>query len=83
MNATFEIHYKGSSQLMQRASFPLKGKRPEFVAYQWWQHIRKEMSYHVTLEQVIVNGDQDITQMVLDMEAQVRKNVNNIGDLPF
>ncbi|MBT2655368.1 hypothetical protein J7E81_08975 [Bacillus sp. ISL-18] len=54
MNVTIEIHYKASSKLMQRASLPLRGKRPEFVAYHWWKQIQKEMSYHAALEQVTV-----------------------------
>lgn len=39
---------------MQRASLPLRGKRPEFVAYHWWKQIQKEMSYHAALEQITV-----------------------------
>ncbi|WP_180247637.1 hypothetical protein [Bacillus sp. AFS031507] len=42
MNVTIEIHYKASSKLMQRNNLPLRGKRPEFVAYQWWKQIKKK-----------------------------------------
>ncbi|MFC0026915.1 hypothetical protein ACFOYZ_26535 [Neobacillus cucumis] len=83
MHVTIELHYKASSKLMQRASLPLRGKRTEFVAYQWWKQIQKEMSYHATLEQVIINGDNDITQLVMDIETQERNKINENLDLPF
>lgn len=76
---TIEIHYKAASRIFQRASFPLKGRQPEQVALAFWKDIRKEMSYHAQLERVIVNGDQDITQLVTDLETQVEDDLN----LPF
>lgn len=41
------------------------------------------MSYHATLEQVIINGDNDITQLVMDIETQERNKINENLDLPF
>lgn len=75
-----EIHYKAASRIMQRGSFLLKGRRPEQVALAFWKEIRKEM-YNAQLEQVIANGDQDITELVIELELEeIRKAA---GGLPF
>jgi len=44
------------------------------VAYQWWNKIKFEMSYHSKLEKVILNGDQDITYLVKDLENRNLEN---------
>jgi hypothetical protein len=81
MNITIEIHYKADSKLMQRASFPLRGKKPERVAYEFWKSIKKEMPYPVVLEEVLAAGE-DVTQQVKELEKQELLNVMN-DDLPF
>lgn len=70
MNVTIEIHYTASSKITQGASFPLHGQKPEKVALDWWKQIKREMSYRVELEKVIINGDQDITELVKELENQ-------------
>jgi hypothetical protein len=70
MTITIEIHYKAASRIMQRASFSVKGRKPEYIALQFWKQIQKDMSYRAILEQVFVNGDNDITQLVKDLEKQ-------------
>ena len=67
---------------MQRGSFQLRGRKLEHVALQFWKEIQREMSYRAKLEQVIVNGDKDITQMVIDFEKQERNNAM-YDNLPF
>jgi hypothetical protein len=81
MNITIEIHYKADSKLMQRASFPMKGRKPERVAYEFWKSIKKEMPYPVVLEEVLAAG-KEVTQQVKELERQELLNTMN-DDLPF
>jgi hypothetical protein len=85
MNVTIEIHYiSNQTKVMQAGSFPLRGRRPEQVALDWWKQIKKEMSYHAQLEKIIINGDQDITELVKELEKQEwRKNYEAADNLPF
>ena len=81
MNITIELHYKADSKLMQRAYFPLRGRKPEYVAYEFWKSIKKEMPYPVKLEEVIAAGE-DVTLLVNELERQeILKSIND--DLPF
>ncbi|NRD80257.1 hypothetical protein HPT25_23325 [Bacillus sp. BRMEA1] len=71
MNVTIEMHFIASgNKSMSASSFPLRGRKPEQVAYEWWKHIKKEMSYHAQLEKVIADGDQNITELVLKEEEE-------------
>jgi hypothetical protein len=81
LNITIEIHYKADSKLMQRASFQLRGRRPERVALEFWKQIKKEMPYSVVLDEVLAAGE-DVTQQVKELERQELYNVMN-DDLPF
>jgi hypothetical protein len=82
MNVTIEIHHKSDSRALQKGSFQLKGRKPERVALDFWKQIKKAMSHRAELEKVIVNGDQDITQLVKDLEKQEwHKSMND--NLPF
>lgn len=81
MNVTFEIHYKADSRIMQRASFPLRGRKVEGVALQFWKDIKKELPYNVELEEVIAAGE-EITDKVKELERQELLNIMN-DDLPF
>lgn len=82
MNVVIEIHYKSGSRTTQSGSFPLRGRKPEQVALDFWKQIKKEMSYSAELEKVIANGDQDITQLVLELEEhEWNKSMND--NLPF
>ena len=78
---TIEIHYKADSKLMQRASFPMRGRKPEWVALDFWKQIKKEMPYPVELEEVLA-ANEDITELVKDLEKQELLNTMN-DDLPF
>ncbi|MEY2196947.1 hypothetical protein AB7942_30210 [Neobacillus sp. BF23-41] len=81
MNVTIEIHYEAASKLMQRASFPTRGRKPEQVALDFWKEIKKELSYRVELEQVFAGGE-DITELVKRLERHELHNVFN-DNLPF
>jgi hypothetical protein len=81
LNITIEIHYKADSKIMQRSSFPLRGRKPEWVAFDFWKNIKKEMPYSVVLEEVLAAGD-DVTQQIKELERQELLNVMN-DDLPF
>jgi hypothetical protein len=83
MNVTIEIHYKSDSSALQKGSFQLRGKKPEELALNYWKQIKKELSYRAKLEKVIVDGDQDITQLVLDLEKQTMLKIMNEDNLPF
>jgi hypothetical protein len=66
---TIQVIYRSAASgscILQRGSFPLKGRKPEKVAFDWFVEIQREM--HVgSLEQVLCDGD-DITQLVKAME---------------
>jgi hypothetical protein len=82
MNVIIEIHYISDSRAVQKGSFPLRGRKPEYVALEFWKQIKTAMSHRAELEKVIVDGDQDITQLVKDLESQEWKNAMN-DNLPF
>jgi hypothetical protein len=70
MSAKIEIIFLSSSgsKILQRGSFPLKGKRPQDIAFDWWIKIQKEMFVEL-LEQVLCNGE-EITDMIVEMEKK-------------
>ncbi|MDP4085782.1 MAG: hypothetical protein Q8934_14345 [Bacillota bacterium] len=69
MNINIRIDYSMNRNTSYRqGSFPLGGKTPEEVAYQWWRQIKKEHSYWVELEKVVVNAEQDITDKIKAIE---------------
>ncbi|CRK83413.1 hypothetical protein [Neobacillus massiliamazoniensis] len=84
MNVSIQIHYKGDSKLTQGGTFYLRGKKVEQVALEFWQQIQKDMSYHAVLEKVILNGELDITEKVMEFEIlEWRKKNEAVDDLPF
>jgi hypothetical protein len=81
MNVLIQIHYISNGiKVLQHGSFPLKGKKPEQVAYDWWRQLKRKMSYSGELEMVIADGE-DITELVRALEQQEWKDIND--DLPF
>ncbi len=51
----------------RKGTFPLRGRAPEKVAADWIQEIKKEMDVDEILS-VIVDGNEDITEKVLEMQ---------------
>jgi hypothetical protein len=83
MHVVIEIHYLATGgKVLQSGSFPLRGRKAEHIAYQFWKQIKKEQPHEVHLEEVIVNGDQDITHLVKELEQQEVNKIMN-ADLPF
>ncbi|MBT2727813.1 hypothetical protein J7E63_12780 [Bacillus sp. ISL-75] len=84
MNVLIEIHYTSSSnRTTQSGSFPHRGRKLEQIALEFWKQIQKDNSHRAELEKVIVNGDQDITQMVRDLERDIIRKIMNEDNLPF
>ncbi|MBT2722332.1 hypothetical protein [Bacillus sp. ISL-46] len=82
MNVVIEIHYKSDSRALRTGTFPLRGRNPEKVALDFWKQIKKEMAHRAELEKIIVDGDKDITQLVIDLEKEEwNKSMND--NLPF
>jgi hypothetical protein len=68
MNALIVIHYiANDNKVMQRGSFPLKGKTKEQVAYEWLRQIKRHMPYYEEVEKVTADGE-DITEKVKERE---------------
>lgn len=53
--------------MLQGGTFPLRGRKPEQVAIEWIKQIKKEVYFDELLE-VIVDGSEDITEKVLEIE---------------
>jgi exonuclease III len=70
MNVVIEIHFISGSRGLQKGSFKQRGRKPENIALDFWKEIKKEMSHRAKLEKVIVDGDQDITHLVIDLEKE-------------
>jgi hypothetical protein len=71
-NVSIQIIYKSSasgSSIMQRGDFPLKGRRPETIAFHWWEQIQKEM-FVADLEQMIIDGE-DMTETIKKMDKKI------------
>jgi hypothetical protein len=67
MGISIEITYNSPvGKVLQRGNFPLKGKLPEVVAFDWWKDIRRNV-YTEELILVVVNGDEDITEKVTEL----------------
>ena len=82
MSVVIEIHYISDSRALQIGTFPLRGRKPEQIALEFWKQIQKNMSHRAEIEKIIVDGDQDITQLVKDLESQEWENAMN-DNLPF
>lgn len=68
MNVLIQISYiSNDNQVMQRGSFPLKGKNKEEVAFKWWKQIRRSMPFGGALEKVVCDG-KDITELVKELD---------------
>jgi hypothetical protein len=68
MNITIQIHFNSNeNKVLRSRTFPLRGKKPEKVAYEWFKQIRREMPFGAVLEKVICKGE-DITEKVKELE---------------
>lgn len=63
MNVSITIKYSSpAGVVMQRGSFPLRGKTPEQVVISWWKQIKREV-FAEKLVEVILDGE-DITEKI-------------------
>ncbi|WP_419954762.1 hypothetical protein ACN6MT_03115 [Neobacillus niacini] len=68
MNILIQIFYTtNDNSVLRKGNFPLKNKKPEEVAYDFWKWIKREHPYPCKLEKVISNGE-DLTQLVKNLE---------------
>lgn len=68
MSVLIVIHYLSNDQkVMQRGTFPLKGRPKEVVAYEFLRWIRREMPYGAEVEKVLCD-DEDITELVKKLD---------------
>lgn len=68
MNVRIQITYlTEGGRAQQSGTFPLKRKKPEEVAFEWLQQIKRKVNYKHLIS-VIVDGKEDITEEVLKLE---------------
>ncbi|MDQ0975895.1 glycerol-3-phosphate dehydrogenase [Neobacillus niacini] len=68
MTVLIVIHYiSNDNKVMQRGSFPLRGKSKEQVAYEWLRQIKREMPYYEEVEKILADGE-DITDLIKKLE---------------
>lgn len=68
MNVTIQIKYlSDAGRALQGGSFPLKRRKPEEVAFEWLQQIKRQVTYRELIS-VVINGDKDITNEVKEIE---------------
>ncbi|WHZ03408.1 hypothetical protein QNH48_01535 [Neobacillus sp. YX16] len=68
MNVLIQIFYTtNDNSVLRRGNYPLKNRKPDEVAYDFWKWIKKEHPYPCELEKVIVNGE-DLTLLVKNLE---------------
>jgi hypothetical protein len=71
MNIIINIIYNAPTidcKSMRSGLFPLRGKSPVEVAFDFWNWIKSEEPLDLELVKVIVDGDQDITELVKKIE---------------
>jgi hypothetical protein len=82
MRVVIEVHLNiQGTRLLKAGDFNLRYNQnvPEF-AYEWIRSIKKDTGYRPTLiEKVLVNGDDDITAQVREIENRPIPEIN----LPF
>ncbi|KKK37218.1 hypothetical protein WQ57_14775 [Mesobacillus campisalis] len=68
MHVTITIrYYSPAGTVMQSGTFPLRGRAPESIAYEWLQQIKHQVHFD-SLISVRINEDNDITDKVKALE---------------
>ncbi|CEG28063.1 hypothetical protein BN1002_02942 [Bacillus sp. B-jedd] len=65
---TIKIDYYASMNVSMAGNFPLQGKSPVTIAWQWWREIKKN-SHNAKIIKVTVNDTEDITDLIKSFEA--------------
>jgi hypothetical protein len=59
-----QIHYiSNKNKCFRKGSFPLKGRKNEEAAFEFWKWIKAEHPFECEIEKIIVDGE-DITKIV-------------------
>ncbi|MEH7355683.1 hypothetical protein V7150_19325 [Neobacillus drentensis] len=85
MTVIIQIHYTSTANTngYQKGAIPLRGRKPEQAAYEFWKWIQKQNPLKVTIEQVLCEQE-DITELVRELEnEEIEKSLNGMDDLPF
>lgn len=85
MTVIIHIHYRSSmnTKSYQKAEIPLKGRKPEKAAYEFWKWIKKQIPIDVSIEKVLCENE-DITELVLELEKEATQRIfQSTDDLPF
>lgn len=69
--------------VIQSGSFPLKGRRLEHIALEFWKQIQKDNSNRNVIEKIICNGNKNITWLVEDLEKQAVLKILTGDNFPF
>lgn len=86
MNVIIQIFYKSAgNSVYRKGNFPLKGKKPEEVAFQFWKEIKKESPFECSLDKVVLDVNEEITEKVFALEKTERLKRHYIAEdyLPF
>ncbi|MEH7011803.1 hypothetical protein V7087_13495 [Neobacillus niacini] len=68
MNVLIQISYTtNDNSVFQKGSFPLKGRKPERVALEFWKWIKSDHPFDCKIEKIMCDGD-DVTQLIKDLE---------------
>jgi hypothetical protein len=69
MNVSIVIHYiSNDNKIMRRGSYPLKGKKKELVALEFWKWIKRDMPFECEIETIICDGE-DYTERVKKLDV--------------
>ena len=85
MTVIIQIHYTSiaNTKGYQKAAIPLKGRKPEMAAYQFWKWIKSQNQIDVFLGKALCEKE-DITELVSELERQEDlKLFYDSEDLPF
>ena len=64
MTVTIQIYYTtNDNSVLRRGSFPLKGRKKEIVAFEFWKWIKAEHPFECNIEKIMCDGE-DVTESV-------------------
>lgn len=68
MNAAIQIHYiTNENKVLRSGTFPMRGRKKEIIALEFWKWIKEEHPYECTIEKIICN-EEDITETVQKLD---------------
>lgn len=86
MNVLIQIHFKTidyESKTSQTGEFKLRGRKAEYIAFDFWRQVQRESRVDLVLEKVLCEGE-DITELVREIEKKHYYKVMKMNDdLPF